>query len=641
MRGPTHRVEPVWRSTDLPGRGGAGELLRIGPHQQGQSRARGVPGRQVERTAQRDAVLPRVAEALLDHALHLWRRIGERRQREPGPSGPVAVPGFRFPVPGFCGERAQHVVGRRRARLMPRQQTAAIARDDRDDLFELLAAAPEQARRRSRAKRDLVGERAVAVRRRSEAQHVDAALVRQHGIGAGARVRRTWIGVGILGRSIRQHLHLALAWHHREARPAGRAVVLADQGLAGVGPRHGAAAKLRAVPRHGRHAGRQRERHQLVTVGHDLLRVAAVEGLQPREPGRCGRIPPIASWAGGDAADRHRVCERQRRQRVDLGTRHVDHADALREVVVGHQPRERTTDLLDQEEAPARRRRRERIQARGSDDARGAPGGRNQGDRAGGVMREERLVVRTGEQILIGPHGRGRAARLLDVGPGWRGRRTRFSAAGRRRRQADETGAVGHPRAFDSERGAESHARHLPGGAGLRVDEPQLHVIGPHHREGVVRAIRCVPDGQEAVGASRRQRHWSRRLPVEACHGHGGVARASDRRARGRREANAGQTMDGLGQFGDRRHRARVQEHETIGGGREDGGRHRCGVEDRGDRRRRHTVRGGWLRQRRRGQGKHHERSGTEAGTGHRLASGEAAIVPSGSCTAGSSSSRP
>ncbi len=161
------------------------------------------------------------------------------------------------------------------------------------------------------------------------------------------------------------------------------------------------------------------------------LGVAVVQRLGPDHGRRRQRLPLEVARPGHHAAVRHVVGNRQLRDLFHRCALAIPHFDVGREILVRHQPGIRTLRAADQDELAVRRRRR-RHEHRGSAD-RGAltAGGVDERELAGRVIVEQRLIMRAGQQILVGADRRGAAAMFLDVGTGRHAHRRRGTTAGR------------------------------------------------------------------------------------------------------------------------------------------------------------------------------------------------------------------
>ncbi len=167
--------------------------------------------------------------------------------------------------------------------------------------------------------------------------------------------------------------------------------------------------------------------------GRDLrLRVSAIERLDPDHPGRLRRVPPVRPRADVHPANRHAFAERLLADLPrDVALPGPD-LDVLREIVGGHQARERPLDAGHEHVLPVRRHRGG-AEDRGLADRRRDAGGRDRGQLRGEVVLEERLVVGARQQVLERRGWRGLAERSPGCAGPWARPEAQGPGRGRRR----------------------------------------------------------------------------------------------------------------------------------------------------------------------------------------------------------------
>ena len=564
--------EAVGRPAHLARRGGVGVLARVGPDQHRRAVAFAMAGRQVEGGREGDPVAARVGDQALLDAAQDRRRIRVVRQGAPGAAGGVE----------------DEVVGRLGAAFAPRQQGAAVRREDRGHRFVGPGLGAEEPLGGEGPQIEPVEERPLAVRRRAGAGQVDGVAVLQdrcaRHAAAGTAQRDAGVAVDVLGAAVEQPARVAPARiEQRRAGPARLAVRLGDERRAVPGPGDAGKPVLGAGQLARRAVERRVEREQDVPPGRIHPRVAAVLRLAPDQRGRRGRVPAVAARTGGDAADRHGVGQRP--------VRHGDRAAAARpdldgagEAVRRQEPRERPPDALDEQMPAVRRAGDAGVQSRLADGGARAGGQGHRRDLAREVVLEQRLVVRVAQQVLVGPH-RGRSAVvLLRVRPGRPPRRGRRRPARRHPEAAQDPAAVRQPLARIAPDGVQRRARQRTRPAGRQVDDPQLDPGVPEDGVGEMRTVRREARPAERRAAGRGHPHFAaaRRAAggVEADDGQRGDFGRAPRPAVARVDPVAGQPVQRPGQPADRRHAPPLDEHRDVAGRPHDHGRGRRRVEN-------------------------------------------------------------
>ena len=312
-------------------------------------------------------------------------------------------------------------------------------------------------------------------------------------------------------------------------------------------------------------AGERRgQRHQLVAVRH-----AWPWGRRRRAPRPTPRSPArsaASATTADQAARRHSApCQRpEDRQSASRSTPLRSHTSTLRrEVVVGHEPRERPLDAARRARSCHRATARTsgRCQAGRAACARRSAASTTR-ELAGGVVLEQRFVVGRGQQVLVGADRRRDAAVLLDV------------RAGRHRRRA---GAAPRSRPVNAQSSEAPWPTHLQAD-GVWVEPSR--VVQLRGRDGLGRAGRGVADPQ-LDAASRvcvnAKRALSGEKPIQPIAGFGGsvtfrsapsagffkrqaaIAHGAMQTVGLRVDAHAGDPQHRLRQLGDGRHARRAR----------------------------------------------------------------------------------
>ena len=326
------------------------------------------------------------------------------------------------------------------------------------------------------------------------------------------------------------------------------------------------------------------ELHQHVADRRLGMRVAAVPGLGPDQGGVVVAPPVHRPRPGGGrvAADRDLIVERKVRHFAHHRAAPVPDLDPVREPRVRNEPGKRRVNGGHEQVAAVRRGREALDDPRPGD--LGGVSGQVRDDRAGrSVVAEERVVVRAGQQVLVGPHRGHPAGRFLDHGRLRNRRSFRRPAAARVHDLDGEMGAVSEP----AERGAPEDRVHSGGdagrGAAAGVHGPQLHAVVPGVGEGEPR-----PVGRPAqvVAAERVGQAGDRHCgaAVEALQRDLAEHPAPARRVGRRVDPEAGDPQFGPRQFGERDQAGTVGQHRVRLVGRDRDARRRRRLRDPDDR---------------------------------------------------------
>ena len=160
-------------------------------------------------------------------------------------------------------------------------------------------------------------------------------------------------------------------------------------------------ARSRGVPENGASICCSRSRCGTFVGG-----IPFVERLYPDERCRFRRVPECSPRAGADAVDRHRFSEVQRAHEPRASAFAIENLHVRGKSVRRHDARERPLDPCHQHVVPVRRRRHAREQARRSQWRDCARRRIDEGELAGEVVLEERVVMSAGEEVLARPERR-------------------------------------------------------------------------------------------------------------------------------------------------------------------------------------------------------------------------------------------
>ncbi len=281
----------------------------------------------------------------------------------------------------------------------------------------------EQLLRLSAGQVHLAQERPVAFRRRALAHEVDGAAAVGERQDAGATVRRVGdrrarVRVRVLVGELEQDAAAVRVARVHDVAPghARGEPRLHDQGQVVVTPYDAAVAELQVHETRGLAIERRLQHEDAVPILGLLAGVALVQRLDPGQGGVGVGAPVHRAHARGHRAEarRHLLLEGQLgdgRHRAPVPGR--DHLHRLREAVGRHQVRERLVDRLHQDVASVGRD----VGARDDPGIEQRPGPAVQlhpDQLRGGVVLEQRLVVRVLQQVLVRPHRRRLAHVLLD-----------------------------------------------------------------------------------------------------------------------------------------------------------------------------------------------------------------------------------
>ena len=308
-------------------------------------------------------------------------------------------------------------------RLVPGEQLAGAAGREVEEGFEGVTAAAEEALGRARVEIEAVEERAIPLGRRTMAVEVDRApvlahdplAVRQHAIDRPPRVL-----VQLVARQIPDQARLRggmIGVDQEGATPVAVVVDLVEErDAAALAPVEPAEALLGARQLARRAGERRGEGHDLVARRHRDVPVAAVERLGPDQRGRLGGAPGVLPRPGRDALDGDAVGDREARHQRGLSGP-VPHLDVVRETTVGDGVRVRFADRGDQDVLAVRSGVDVADDAWLADAGGGAGARVDEGQLAGAVVLEARLVDLVGERVasLVGAELAGLAAGLLDA----------------------------------------------------------------------------------------------------------------------------------------------------------------------------------------------------------------------------------
>ena len=588
-RGAGHARERVRGAAHLPGGRGVRVLERVGPHQGGPARPRGVSRGQVERAREGHPVLAGVLDELPRDAGELGGRVAVVGELPPATLGEV------------------HDVEVRRIGLRLRADEHLRPRGPREgeEVLGPPLGAAEEPVLPERRKRQAVEERTVARLGRAVAREVDRVRVLE-GDALTARPRLhhgvSGVAVGVVDREVEEDPGGGGCGEVHEGRGAPAAVPISfrDQGDARTG---GPVERGEALPepRHLGGGGDEggAESHHALAVRDFPPRVAAVEGLDPDDRRRHERLPGDPARPGRDALPGHLVRHREVGDRGQLPARRVPDLGRTGEGEERHPHRKGRLHPLDQEIPPVGRGQGVGVEPR-FPERRGRPR-RAVHDRElrARVVLEERRVLRGAEEVLEGGHLRGLARGLLDHGADRHRLGAGCFAAGRRD-GAREQGPAPRPGERRAEHVVETEALDRAGGPGRGVAHPELDPVREVARESETPAVggERGPAGPRARGERYAEGSAALdRLDLEA-----GEAERRLAAAGGRADADAAEAQDGLGEERDRRVGLGLGEKDGVGGRADHDLGRRRGVDERHDFLRRQLV-GRLGRGRQRGQG--------------------------------------